>query len=64
MPNVTGHRHPTDAHEESHEYIDGIVVEESETALDAATGLVALLVFWGSRTGHEYLFPVIQSKNR
>ena len=45
MPHIASHQHPTDAHEESHEHIDRIVVKESETALNSATWLVARLVY-------------------
>lgn len=46
LPHVTSNHHPTDAHEESHEYIDRIVVQKPETALDSAARLVTLLVGW------------------
>ena len=46
MPHVTTHQHPTDAHEESHEHIDRIVIKKPETTLDSATRLFALLVRW------------------
>lgn len=46
MPQVTTHQHPADAHEKSHQHIDRIVVKKSETTLDSATWLVALLVRW------------------
>ncbi len=48
MPYVTSNQHPANAHEESHEHIDCIVVKKPETALDSAAWLVALLVRWGS----------------
>ena len=44
MPHVASHQHPADAHEESHEHIDRIVVKQSETVLNSATWLVAHLV--------------------
>ena len=46
MPHVTSNQHPTNAHQESHEYIDRIIVKESETTLDSATWLVTSLVRW------------------
>lgn len=46
MPHVTGNHHPTNAHEESHEYIDRIVVQKPETTLDSAARLVTPLVRW------------------
>lgn len=58
MPHVTRNHHPADAHEESHEYIDRIVVQQPETALDSAAWLVTSLVGWVTRTRHEHLFPV------
>ena len=63
MPHVTGHQHAADAHEESHEHIDRIVVKESETTLDSATWLVALLVRWPLWTRHKHLFPINQPSN-
>lgn len=50
MPHVTRNHHPADAHEESHEYIDRIVVQQPETALDSAAWLVTSLVGWVTRT--------------
>ena len=48
MPDVTSNHHPTNAHQESHEDIDRIVVKEPETTLDTATWLVTPLVRRGS----------------
>lgn len=57
MPHVTRNHHPTDTHEERHEYVDGIVVQKSQTALDSAAWLVTFLVVGRiARTRHQHLF--------
>ena len=61
MPHITSNRHPTNTHEQSHQHIYRVVVQEAYTTLDAATGLITPLVWRGSGSRHKDLSSISQS---